>query len=313
MVFAHRVAPVGTASAGWLPVPSSRLAFGRPIHLTTSLIILILAASGLSLDSPMVTTATCVAILLLGLPHGTFDLALIKRAHSTQRSPAIVALYLFCGIVMYAVWQSAPEVALLTFFVLSIIHFAEDWKDSLPPFLAHGTATALLSAPVLLHQEAIGALFARLVGNDASGLFVALAVLIAPVTLAIAAVATVSLWIDQRQSDAAATAMALCALIFLPPVVGFGLFFCLMHSPAQFAAAQRDLDWINSRQWAPAVVPLTFAALGIAALIFAMSGTVSLTDTMIVTAFVTLSVLTLPHIVVPMMVNHLSCYRLRSV
>lgn len=306
MVSARRVAPVGTASVGWRPVSSNRLPFGRAIQLGASLIALILSASGLALDTPAVTTVTCAAILLLGLPHGTFDLALIKRAHSDQRSPAIVALYLICAMLMYAVWQAAPALALLTFLVLSIIHFAEDWNVSLPPFLALGTATALLSAPVLLHRELIGALFEVLVGSAAAVSFTAAAILIAPVALAIAVVATISLWVDRRRNDAIATAAALCGLIFLPPVVGFGLFFCLMHSPAQFAAAQRDLDWRKLQQWAPAIVPLTFAALGIATLIFAMSATVSLTDTMIVTAFMTLSILTLPHMVVPMIVERLS-------
>lgn len=306
MVSARRVAPVGKVSVGWLLEPSNRLAFGRVIHVAASLIVFMLAASGVALDSSAVTAAACAAILLLGLPHGTFDVALIKRAHRDQRSPAIVALYLIGAVLMYAVWQAAPALALLTFFVLSIVHFAEDWRDSLPPFLAHGTAAALLSAPVLLHQDLIGALFGVLVGHDASELFAAVAILVAPVSLVIAVVAVVSLWMDRLRGEALVTALALSALIFLPPVVGFGLFFCLMHSPAQFAAAQRDLDWRTLRQWAPVIVPLTFAALAIATSIFALAGTVSLTDTMVVTAFVTLSVLTLPHIVVPMIVERFS-------
>ena len=306
MVFARRVALAGIASVGWHFVPSNRMAFGRTIHIAFSTMILIFAAFGLPLDAPAVTILTCSAILLLGLPHGTFDLALIKQAYVNQQLPAIIGLYLFGALAMYVLWHTAAGLALLLFFILSIIHFAEDWSGKLPPFLAHGTATAMLSAPALLHQDVIGSLFEVLVGGDTSQIFAAVAVLIAPVALATAAAATVTLWIDGRRSDASATAVALCAMIFLPPLVGFALFFCLMHSPAQFAAAQQTLDWQKFRQWVPVVLPLTGAALGIAAFVFATFGSVTFTGTMIATAFMTLSILTLPHLAVPMIVERLS-------
>ena len=83
-----------------------------------------------------------------------------------------------------------------------------------------------------------------------------------------ASVAMIALWSDGYRSQALATAFALSAMIFLPPLVGFALFFCLMHSPAQFAAAQHTLRWRRPAQWGPVIVPLTCAALGIAALVF---------------------------------------------
>lgn len=306
MVSVHRVAPVGTASAGWFPVSSGRLAFGRAIHLAASLIALALAAAGVPLNSPTITIAACAAMLLFGLPHGAFDLALIKRAHVNQRLPAVVALYLFCAFAMYGLWQTAPVMALLAFFVLSIIHFAEDWTSRMPPLLAHGAATAVLSAPALLHQETITGLFALLVGDTASQLFGAIATLIAPVSLATAGVATLVLWIDGHRGHAMATAMALCTMMLLPPLIGFALFFCLMHSPTQFAAAQHLLVWNRVRQWAPVVAPLTCAALGIAVVVFDGFATFTLTNAMVATAFTTLSILTLPHLAVPLIMDRIA-------
>ncbi len=306
MVVARQVAPADTASVGWFSLPSGRLAFGRTLHVALSLVALILTAFGAAIGSPVVTTAICAVILVFGLPHGAFDLALIKRAHNKKRLSGVVALYLFFAAAMFALWHAAPALALLIFFVLSIIHFAEDWTDRLPPFLAHGTATALLSTPAILHQDIISALFALLVGDAAAGMFTAVAILIAPASLAAAAVGTVVLWLDGHRRHAVATAMALCSMIILPPVIGFALFFCLMHSPAQFASAQRTLDWHRARHWLPVIAPLTCAALGIAAFVFATLETVTLTDTMIGTAFMTLSILTLPHLVVPMIVARLA-------
>lgn len=306
MIFARRVAPVSTASAGWFRVPSGRLVFGRTLHFAITALALIVAAAGVSLDAPNLTTATCAAILLFGLPHGAFDLALINRAYRDQRLSVVAPLYLICTATMFALWQAAPAIALLIFFGLSIIHFAEDWTGRMPPFLAHGTATALVSAPALLHHKTISSLFALLIGDAMSGIFAEVAILIAPVSLAIAAVSTVTLWLDGHRGHAVATALALCSMIILPPVIGFALFFCLMHSPAQFAAAQDALDWQRTHQWLPVIAPLTCAALGIAAFVFATLGTVALTDAMIGTAFITLSILTLPHLIVPMIVARLA-------
>ena len=313
MFFAHRVAPVGIASVGWSPVPSGRLAFGEAVHIVFSISALAAALVGARLDAPTVTISLCAAILLFGLPHGTFDLALIRKAHADQRMLGVTALYLGCAAAMFAVWSVAPALALVIFFGLSIVHFAEDWTNRLPSFLAHGASTALLTAPVLLHRDAVEALFTLLVGDAVSGFLVAITILVAPVSLAIASVATITLWHDGHRRHAVATGSALTGMIFLPPVVGFALFFCLMHSPAQFVAARRALNWYRVRQWAPVAVPLTCAALGIAALIFATVATVAITGAVTITAFMTLSILTLPHMVVPMVVAQLSHYRLRSV
>ena len=313
MLFAHRVAPVGIASVGWSPVPSGRLAFGEAIHIVVSICALTAAMVGVPLDTPAVTIFLCAAILLFGLPHGTFDLALVRKAHADQRMLGVTALYLGCAAAMFAVWSVAPAVALVIFFGLSIVHFAEDWTNRLPSFLAHGTSTALLTAPALLHRDALEALFTLLAGDAASTLLAAVAVLVVPVSLAIASVAIIALWHDGHRRHAVATGSALTGTIFLPPVAGFALFFCLMHSPAQFAAARRALNWYRAWQWAPVAVPLTCAALGIAALIFATFASIEITGAMIITAFMTLSILTLPHMVVPMVVAQLSRYRLKSV
>ncbi len=313
MFSAHRVAPVGIASVGWSPVPSGRLAFGEGVHVVVSICAVTAAIVGVQLDTPLVTILLCAAILLFGLPHGTFDLALIRKAHADQRTLGVIALYLGCAAAMFAVWSMAPALALVIFFGLSIAHFAEDWTDRLPSFLAHGTSTALLTAPALLHHDALEALFILLVGDAASGLLAAVAVLVAPVSLAIASVAIIALWHDGHRINAVATGTALSAMIFLPPVAGFALFFCLMHSPAQFTAARQTLRWYRPRQWAPVVVLLTCAALGIAAIIFATLASAALTAGVTMTAFMTLSVLTLPHMTVPMIVAQLSRYRLRSV
>lgn len=303
MLFARRVAPVGMTSVGWLPAPSDRLSFGQAAHVILTVGALVASGIGCALDTPGVSILMGATILFFGLPHGTLDLALIRMSQSDSKVFAVVALYLGCAAAMYALWRINPGVALLMFFCLSIRHFAEDWTDCMPPLFAHGTVIALMTASALSHPATLESLFAFLIGGALAAIVVDVAVLIAPVAIAIAGVGVTSLWVDGQRTSAVATGLSLAGMIWLPPLVGFTLFFCLMHSPTQFSAGLDALGWQRSRQWTGVVVPLTLAALGIAAAVYVALPAKTVPQAMVVTAFVTLSVLTLPHMIVPIFIR----------
>jgi hypothetical protein len=92
-------------------------------------------------------------------------------------------------------------------------------------------------------------------------------------------------------------------MLLLPPIVGFAIFFCLSHSPKHFAAARAEVKGGDTE-----ALLFTCAAICIAALVFALrSGMVaenrSIEDGAIFASFVTLSILTVPHMVVPRIAN----------
>ncbi len=250
------------------------------------------------------TIAACAALIVFGLPHGSLDIALLRRNArlGARQTLAVVQLYLSSAAAMYAVWHYAPVIALAIFFVMSCIHFAEDWADILPPFFAVGTAMAILTAPTLLHRDALAAILVELTGASEASVLVDIGTLAAPVALTAAGVGIWSMVQDRNRPQACETAIVISAMIALPPVLGFALFFCLAHSPVQLAMAKA--------QFAPEIAPnnhveiavLTTAALGITALVFAFGEAGSLADGAIRTSFVTLSILTVPHMAVPMIV-----------
>ena len=314
MPFARRVAPLGNTSVGWFPVPSDRLSWSVVAHWAVTALAFVAVAIGFSFEAPFFTMAICAAILLFGLPHGTLDLALVGKSESVFQDFGIVLLYLGLAAAMYAVWQVHSGTALLVFFALSIAHFAEDWADRLPPFFAHGTATAIVLAPVILHRADIEMLFGFLVDAGSSNIATDVAILLAPLALAAAAVGILSLWFDGHRQMAVSTGLAVAAMVILPPLVGFALFFCLMHSPTQLSAGLAQLEWQHDRKWLRVVMPMTVAALGIAAAIFAGGTVVSVSQSLVMTVFVTLSVLTVPHMAVPLVMQRVAhSYGLRSV
>lgn len=246
------------------------------------------------------TSLFCMAMLVFGLPHGSLDIAVIRRsgAIGERQVVAIVLLYLGLAAVTYSIWLFAPVVALSGFLIIASIHFADDWADTLPPFFAMGIAAALLTASGLLHHQAVAAIFVSLTGQQGATLLADLSVLVAPVALITTATAMGIMFSNGRTRQAVETGAVIIGMILLPPVVGFSIFFCLSHSPRHFIAARAQSVGKDAE-----AMLLTSAAIGIAALVYTSRSAMVLEDKTIFASFVTLSVLTVPHMLVPNIVN----------
>jgi beta-carotene 15,15'-dioxygenase len=246
------------------------------------------------------TTPLCLALLVFGLPHGSLDIAAIRHSARLGRSQVVATVLLYLGLAaaMYIMWHFAPVLALASFFAIASVHFAEDWADRLPPFFAVGTAVAVLTAPALLHHQPVADIFVLLTGQQGAMTIADLSALVAPVAL-IATVTGIGLMIrDGLAMRALETGAAIGGMVLLPPIMGFAIFFCLVHSPKHFAAVRAEVSGAVHAPDREAVL-LTCAALGIAALIYATQGTIKVETKAIVACFVTLSVLTVPHMLVP--------------
>jgi Brp/Blh family beta-carotene 15,15'-monooxygenase len=260
------------------------------LHATTDLL-----ASGLA------TTAGCFALLIVGLPHGTLDLELVKRERGEggMSMPMLLALYLGLAVAMYALWRAAPLAALVAFLLTAALHFAEDWRETDQPFLAQGAGVALLAAPAIAHRSELAALFVALSGAEGAALLADIMLMVAPVGLGVGGVAAARLWTTGRRPQAAVTTVTFIAMIALPPVIGFALFFCVHHSPRHLRKAWSDLAAARPGRYVPVVAGLTVAALGIAAALFAVETRADATAQIVAASFMTLSILTVPHMAVP--------------
>ena len=101
---------------------------------------------GFLVNSPALTATISAMLLVFGLPHGSFDIAILRRAepsapHNGSRI-GLVLLYLSFAAAMYLVWRSSPVLALASFLVLATVHFAEDWDNFGSGFIAAGIAAA---------------------------------------------------------------------------------------------------------------------------------------------------------------------------
>lgn len=295
--------PVDTASA---VAAGPKAAAGTWALITAFGGLMALQASGFMLSGPVTTIAACAAILLFGLPHGTLDLAIIRREREAGRGAmgALLLCYLGLAGMMAAIWQLAPIAALAIFLIIAVVHFAEDWSELGSSFLAQGMAIALLTAPTFLYMAELEQLFVALAGTSDAALLANLLLLLAPTSLAVATVAIGVLWRSGRDEQAIVGPITLAGMILLPPVIGFALFFCLYHSPSHLKVAMgRVANAGSSRR---TIALLTSAALGISALLFAGEGRAELPDQFVAASFMTLSLLTVPHMIVPTIANGLA-------
>ncbi len=257
------------------------------------------------------TIFATVAILVFGLPHGTLDLEIIKRERSTSRLGISALLLLYLGMAggMAAVWQFAPVMALAAFLVVAVVHFAEDWPELKSAFLAQGMSIALLTAPALFHLAELEVLFAAVTGRSDAAFLANFMLLLAPTSMAVACVSAWTLWRTGNRDQSCVAALSLAGMIALPPVIGFACFFCLSHSPRHLGTALAQLNFSARSRW---VVPLvTLAALGIAALLFNGAVHADLPARFVSACFMTLSLLTVPHMAMPLIVEALAVRRSR--
>lgn len=260
-------------------------------------------AAGVAMTG-VATPVACALLLIFGLPHGTLDLELLRRRDDDGAGLGLLlTAYMVCAAAMYLLWQAAPIAALAVFMVIAFEHFAEDWTAMGSRFCASGTALAVIALPALLHRDEIAGIFATLAGTSATVL-ADLLLLAAPIAGLIALSGVGLLWQRQSRSLAIGLAAAMVAELLLPPVVGFAVFFCFVHSPAQLRASLATITMPSRQAWWRVIVPLTLAALLLATAIGAAAVRAATFDGSNISiwlhaAFVTLSVLTLPHMAVP--------------
>jgi len=296
MQLARHGASSDRLSAGWRNAPAGRL--GPLVILHAICVTLALFAATIDvLDTPDALFGSAILMLVFGLPHGTLDIGFVKKA-SRGAAALIALLYLSSALAMYIIWQAQPILALAVFLVLAVVHFAEDWQDRLPKVMSYGVSLAVLTAPAIQHGDDLAIVFGDLIAADAR-LLVDVLTLIAPSACATALVAITWLWDEGAHDQAVATALSVIGMISLPPIAGFVLYFCLMHSPGQFRAGLHSIGWTAPQQWGTPVAVLTLAALAIAWVIFLAMPATEVSQRAVSAAFMTLSVLTLPHMMAP--------------
>ena len=241
-----------------------------------------------------------VAIVLAGIPHGTLDVE-IAAVHFGRRDFAgktqIFAIYAGCAVAMISMWLLLPELALVAFLVISIVHFSHDWRGGADPFLAMMVGWALVALPALASPDDVAAIFAVLTDNQ-NGAMIAGLLGAASVPAALGSL-VFAYWAYRNDDTKSALEVVACivAALFLPPLVAFAVFFCGLHSPRHMADALRETGAMSAAKKGAIIAAVTALSLGMGVAMFLYQGEVPTDMGVIRAAFVLISTLTVPHFI----------------
>ena len=186
---------------------------------------------------PLATLVALGAVVLIGLPHGALDgaialrIGLLKDVRSTI---LFLAVYVSGSVAVVLTWLAMPVFTLCVFLVASLLHFGlgdartgKGLEKGLEVCAHGGLVIAGISQ---FHRAEVDIIFGYLVNGDTAFVWNVLD------RVSFAVVAAVLFCFakafSQREWRSNAVELVLIGGLFWlsPPLVGFALYFCLVHA-----------------------------------------------------------------------------------
>jgi Brp/Blh family beta-carotene 15,15'-monooxygenase len=252
--------------------------------------------------------ASLVALALvtvIGLPHGAFDGAIARHlgySRTLGGSIKFILVYLGLAAAVVAFWVWQPGLALALFLLISALHFG--YGDATA---ASGIARAVQIAAhgglavfgiSLFHLQQVTPLYAALTNGD-----VMLAVMMTEFfplfIMPVAALYLISAIRDAGLRPRLVELAVLCLLLaVVPPLVGFALYFCVIHTGRHMRYIwNRVSSNATPRHILSQAVWFTLASWGggVIMLLWLDSGNIS--QDLLQVIFIGLAALTVPHMI----------------
>ena len=245
------------------------------------------------------------AIVLIGLPHGAFDGAVglaLGYGKSFKSMLAFILIYIFIAASVVIFWINFPNAALLIFLAISIWHFGIGDSYQGEKFLriiqalAHGGLVVIGIS--VMHSAEVDTIFSQLINGSTLLLWR----LINVTAICLIMVLTAYFFLAWKKTELRRGFAELVGLgviyYILPPLAGFALYFCAVHS-----ARHLHYTWSRLRvlSYSPRLlVPLAlfFTIVSWIAAIttfLLMPSTDFITGSILQIVFIGLAALTVPH------------------
>lgn len=230
--------------------PTGRGDVVYPAYWLAAALLIGVTLLGVPLDQPAAVAVATIVFIGGGLPHGAYDIALLRRSVALDRIGQGLAVggYVAIALLMAFLWMSVPLVALILFLVAAAVHFGEDWPMLQEPLLRVAAGAAVIAAATIGHPAEVAALFVAM-SDPRAAVIAQIVTAAAPVALLVTAVGIAVAWRDGSRDWAAAMALCLVLLVVLPPVAGFALFFVFLHSPRHLTLTRTLLSDMTRARW----------------------------------------------------------------
>jgi Brp/Blh family beta-carotene 15,15'-monooxygenase len=256
----------------------------------------------LNLPTNYLMIGLAIAVTLLGLPHGALDFAVAKSLRLISGALSgffFITAYTAIAIISIIFWINFPATALSIFLCISVYHFSADWRIFLPKYAALSLATIVICGPAIAYPSVVSTLFTGLLlSNETAGFIIqGMRIMFGTSLLGV----TYFMLGKQKAFDfwtiAEWVALTLSSLV-LTPLLHFGLYFCLLHSPKHLHDVSVALK-IRVTKALFVSLPFVFLTLLLAAgayMLFLRGGhTINLSEALLRWVFIGLFGLTMSH------------------
>ncbi|MFC3556786.1 Brp/Blh family beta-carotene 15,15'-dioxygenase [Sphingomonas qilianensis] len=243
-------------------VPQGRGDIVYPAYWLAAAALGLATVLGVRLDASGAVTLASIVFIGGGLPHGAYDIALLRRAVTLDRATLMLAVtgYAIITLLMALLWMIVPLVALMLFLAVAAVHFGEDWQMLDEPLLRCAAGAAVIAAATIGHPAEVSTLF-TMMSDPRASVIAQIITAAAPVALLVTAAGVLLAWRDGSRGWAAAMALCFVLLIVLPPVWGFALFFVFLHSPRHLAQTRVALNDMSLTRWLTTGAALSLLAI----------------------------------------------------
>ena len=205
------------------------------------------------------------------------------------------------GLVVLS-WAIAPVLSFIVFLAISTFHFGRG--DATSTIVGRGAVESIARGGVVIggisqfHRAEANDVFLTIVGADTTGVWLFLNVL---VVLAVACIVETLVFKQQQERTAFGLEIGALSLLFLavPPLVGFAVYFCFVHSFRHFSSMRSVLQSTVSNlriTQTTVVFSLLIWAFGLMVLA-QQSASIGVEPALLIVIFIGLAALTVPHMI----------------
>ncbi len=245
-------------------------------------------------------------VVLIGLPHGAFDGAIaacLGHANRPVTMIRFIILYVALAGLVVGLWLVFPVASLIGFLGISIVHFGlgdvhagTGWFRYVQAVAHGGVVIAGISQS---HRPAVDVIFGYLIGGDAAPVWMAIDVASVVIAVALAIFGWRAFWDARWRFGFLEAGLLILMFAAVPPLVGFALYFCCVHSARHLWSVWKAVKAEFPRQTLfIGAVAFTFASWGAGAAAFWWCASFMMVESALLrVVFIGLAALTVPHMI----------------
>jgi len=267
-------------------------------RLFPSLTLLLILASfkGISPGTPLLLVLLVAGVVILGLPHGALDPFVAKQLWGARQSFSMIGfllLYTSMAALCAMVWFITPNAALVGFLIISAYHFGSDWDGRCIPWGKSAFGISIVCVSTLFKADKVEEIYKQL------GASIAHQIVTASQVLAVVGIVAALLAASSRSKFRISNLLELSTVVaggfFLPPLLFFVCYFCLLHSPRHLMQTARTLGLGGIQDIARSAAPTVLATLVLGIGLWIVLPESLYSKKVIQLVFIGLAALTAPH------------------